>query len=128
MKEMDRYIERLRRRAQPEVLPEPFRKLLGELAEPKVQWEIFKQEVRELLKAVPKGDRKMMQAVKAWVIDAARARANPGTYVRKISTPPMFRGREGWQPWSPEAMEAWWTVNERAVKEILREWARRRRS
>jgi hypothetical protein len=73
-------------------------------------WDTFKAQVRELLQQVPKGERRKLRAVRAWIMDTARARSDPN-YQRRLSSNPL----------EAPNFDDWWDLNKGIVREILRE-------
>ena len=82
-------------------------------------WNTFKAQVRELLQQVPKGERQKLRAVRAWIMDTARARSDPN-YQRRLSSNPL----------EAPNFDDWWDLNKGIVREILRQekLTRRRKS
>jgi hypothetical protein len=72
-------------------------------------WNAFKAQVRELMQQVPKGERQKLRAVRAWIMDTARARSDPN-YQRRLSSNPLEAPNFG----------DWWDLNKGVVREILR--------
>jgi hypothetical protein len=73
-------------------------------------WNAFKAQVRELLQQVPKGERQKLRAVRAWIMDTARARSDPN-YQRRLSSNPL----------EAPNFDDWWDLNKGIVRGILRE-------
>jgi hypothetical protein len=72
-------------------------------------WNAFKAQVRELMQQVPKGERQKLRAVRAWIMDTARARSDPN-YQRRLSSNPL----------EAPNFNDWWDLNKGVVREILR--------
>jgi hypothetical protein len=116
LKDLHDYIDKVKETAGRQGRPanvEHLRQILGLQTEVESvheeTWNAFKTQVRELLQQVPKGERQKLRAVRAWIMDTARARSDPN-YQRRLSSNPLE---------APNFSD-WWDLNKGVVREILR--------
>ena len=116
LKDLHGYIDRVKEVARQQDRPanvEYLRRVLGLQTDVgsvhEETWNAFKAQVRELLQQVPKGERRKLRAVRAWIMDTARARSDPN-YQRRLSSNPL----------EAPNFNDWWDLNKGIVREILR--------
>jgi len=87
-------------------------------------WEMFKREIKDALRMLPKRDKRYLAAWKAWVVERTKE-ATDKSYQRQLITPPFWRDAQG-QLRLEENFDYWWALNEERVKRILRQELKKR--